>query len=71
MSSLRVLGNLDLTLVGLGQPTILSVEDLPTDAEPGTLVFDTAKQRLRLRVIVSGQPGWITINSSGFTPDPE
>jgi hypothetical protein len=71
MSQVRVLGNLDLTLVGLGQPTIMAVENLPSDAAPGTIIFDESKQRLRLRVVVNGQHGWLTINASGFSPDPE
>lgn len=71
MSGIRVLGNLDLTLVGVGQPTILAVDSLPDDAAPGTLIFDAAKQRLRLRVVVDGRPGWLTINASGFSPDVE
>ena len=68
---MKMLANLDLTLVDLTLPTISPVEHLPTDAAPGTLIFDPIKQRLRLRVVVDGRAGWLTINASGFTPDGE
>ena len=62
---MRIMQHLDLTLVELTQPTISPVDEPPTDAAPGTLIFDPAKQRLRLRV----EGGWVTLNASGFTPD--
>lgn len=68
---MKMLANIDLTLVDLTLPTIGAVEQLPRDAAPGTLIFDPDKQRLRMRVVVDGRPGWLTINASGFTPDPE
>ena len=62
---MRFTQHLDLTLVELTQPTIATASVLPSEATPGTLIYDAEKQRLRLRV----DGGWVTLNASGFTPD--
>lgn len=62
---MRFMQHLDLTLVELTQPTIAPSATLPTDAAPGTLIYDPELQRLRLRV----DGGWVTLSASGFTPD--
>jgi hypothetical protein len=63
----RILSHLDMRPIRLNQPTISACDELPADAEPGTLIFDPKKQRVRLRV----DGGWITMMCSGFTPDAE
>ena len=68
---MKILANLDFSLIEMDQPTFAACASLPKDAAVGTVVFDAAKQRLRLRVAVDGQLGWLTINASGFSPDPE
>jgi hypothetical protein len=65
--TIRFHTHLDTRVARLDRPTIAACEELPTDAEPGTLIYDPRKQRVRLRV----EGGWITMMCSGFTPDPE